>query len=64
MPLGWKLARSARGRRQALARWENEGGALGADVVLVVFDKKHADPFKNYVTSKDLSHGLEILVKD
>src|SRR6185503_1092394 len=31
MPLGWKLARSARGRRQALARWENEGGALGAD---------------------------------
>lgn len=39
-------------------------GALGADVVLVVFDKKHADQFKNYVTSKDLSHGLEILVKD
>jgi len=39
-------------------------GALGADVVLVVFDKTHREQFKNYVTSKDLSHGLEIQVKE
>ncbi len=39
-------------------------GALGADVVLAVFDRKHAEQFKNYATSKDLSHGLEILLKD
>jgi hypothetical protein len=39
-------------------------GALGADVVMVVFDKNHREQFKNHVTSKDVSHGLEIQVKD
>lgn len=39
-------------------------GALGADVVMVVFDKNHREQFKNFVTSKDVSHGLEIQVKD
>lgn len=39
-------------------------GALGADVVMVVFDKNHRDQFKSFVTSKDLSHGLEIQVKE
>lgn len=39
-------------------------GAMGADVVLVVYRKTSSDAFKNFVTSKDLSHGLEIQVKD
>lgn len=39
-------------------------GALGADVVMVVFDKNYRDQFNSYVTSKDLSHGLEIQVKE
>lgn len=39
-------------------------GALGADVVLVVFDRNQREQFKNFVTSKDLSHGLEIQVKE
>lgn len=39
-------------------------GALGADVLLVVFEKSHKEAFKNHVTSADLSHGLEIQVKE
>lgn len=39
-------------------------GALGADVMLVVYEKSQQDQFKNYVSSKDLSHGLEIQVKE
>lgn len=39
-------------------------GALGADVMLAVFEKSQHEHFKNFVTSKDLSHGLEIQVKE
>lgn len=45
-------------------------GAMGADVMLVVFEKSQRDAFKNslggshFVTSKDLTHGLEIQVKE
>jgi len=39
-------------------------GALGADVVFVVFEKSHEMPFANAVGPCDLSHGLEIQVKD
>lgn len=39
-------------------------GAMGNDVIFVVYEKKHQDAFKNFVTSKDLTHGLEIQVKD
>lgn len=39
-------------------------GALGADVMLVVFEKNQREQFKNQVTSKGLSHGFEIQVKE
>jgi mevalonate kinase len=39
-------------------------GALGADVVLVVYEKTQSEAFKNFVTSKDITHGLEIRVKE
>lgn len=39
-------------------------GAMGADVILVVYEKALQDQFKNHVTSKDLTHGLEIQVKE
>jgi hypothetical protein len=39
-------------------------GAMGADVMLVVYQKTASDTFKDFVTSKDLTHGLEIQVKE
>jgi mevalonate kinase len=39
-------------------------GAMGADVILVVYEKSQAAAFENYVTSKDLTHGFEIQVKE
>lgn len=39
-------------------------GALGADVILVVYEKSQAANFKDYIGSKDVSYGLEIQVKE
>ncbi len=39
-------------------------GALGADVVFVVYKKNHSEEFKKFVTSKDIAHGLEIQVRE
>ncbi|WP_413291190.1 hypothetical protein [Bdellovibrio sp. HCB337] len=39
-------------------------GAMGNDVVLVVYEKSHQKDFKDFVSSKDLTHGLEIQVKE
>jgi mevalonate kinase len=39
-------------------------GALGADVVFVVFEKSHRAQFENYTTSRDTTNGLEIQVKE
>jgi mevalonate kinase len=39
-------------------------GALGADVVLVIYEKTYSEAFKNFVTSKDITQGLEIQVKE
>lgn len=39
-------------------------GALGADVLLVVFKNSEKEHFQNFVTSKDISQGLEIQVKE
>jgi mevalonate kinase len=38
-------------------------GALGADVILVVYNKKATEEFAGCIGSKDLTHGLQIQVK-
>lgn len=39
-------------------------GALGADVVLVIYSKAHRDQFKNFVSAVDVTRGLEIQVRE
>lgn len=39
-------------------------GAMGNDVIFVVYEKSHQAAFKSFVSSSELTHGLEIQVKE